>query len=174
MTTGFTPPTVAILAFPQTSASIVYGMYDLFASVGREWGLIVDGDPGPALLKPAVISARAGVIVTANGLRIEPHTTIAGVPNPDIVCVPELAIPPDAPLDGQFTEEKRWLARCYQQGTTIAAACSGALLLAEAGLLDGQEATTHWAYCDMLRRRYPQVKVREQRALVISGEAERL
>ncbi|HXD52570.1 MAG TPA: DJ-1/PfpI family protein, partial [Burkholderiales bacterium] len=168
------PPTVAILAYPQTSASIVYGMYDLFSSVGREWGFIVDGNPGPSMFKPVVIAARSGVIATANGLRVEPHATFADLPKPDIVCVPEIALPPDAPLDGQFDEEIAWLVRCYEQGATIAAACSGALLLAEGGLLDGQEATTHWAYCDALRRRYPQVKVREQRALVISGEAERL
>jgi transcriptional regulator GlxA family with amidase domain len=48
------------------------------------------------------------------------------------------------------------------------------MLLAEAGLLDGQEATTHWAYCDVLSRRYKSVKVNAQRALVISGEAQRL
>jgi transcriptional regulator GlxA family with amidase domain len=48
------------------------------------------------------------------------------------------------------------------------------MLLAEAGLLDGHEATTHWAYCDILARRYPAVKVRRQRALVVSGDGQRL
>jgi transcriptional regulator GlxA family with amidase domain len=48
------------------------------------------------------------------------------------------------------------------------------MLLAEAGLLDGHEATTHWAYCDILRRRYPLVNVRSQRALVVSGDGQRL
>jgi len=70
--------------------------------------------------------------------------------------------------------EIAWLKECYAAGATIATACSGALLLAEAGLLDDQEATTHWAYCDVLRRRYPAVKVRAERALVIAGEGQRL
>jgi transcriptional regulator GlxA family with amidase domain len=48
------------------------------------------------------------------------------------------------------------------------------MLLAEAGLLDGQEATTHWAWCDVLRERYPAVRVRPQRALVVAGEGQRL
>jgi transcriptional regulator GlxA family with amidase domain len=48
------------------------------------------------------------------------------------------------------------------------------MLLAEAGLLDGQDATTHWAWCDALRERHPSVKVREQRALVVTGEGQRL
>ena len=56
----------------------------------------------------------------------------------------------------------------------LAAGCSGAMLLAEAGLLDGQEATTHWAWCNVLQERFPQVMVRPQRALVVSGEGQRL
>ena len=48
------------------------------------------------------------------------------------------------------------------------------MLLAETGLLNGHEATTHWAYCDALARRYPAVKVHAQRALVVSGEGQRL
>jgi transcriptional regulator GlxA family with amidase domain len=48
------------------------------------------------------------------------------------------------------------------------------MLLAEAGLLDGWEATTHWGWCDVLRTRFPEVKVRTQRALVVSGDGQRL
>jgi transcriptional regulator GlxA family with amidase domain len=47
-------------------------------------------------------------------------------------------------------------------------------LLAHGGLLDGHEATTHWAYCDVLARQHPNVKVRRQRALVVSGDEHRL
>ena len=56
----------------------------------------------------------------------------------------------------------------------LATACSGALLLAEAGLLDGCDATTHWAYTDTLKRRYPKIRVHTQRALVVAGEGQRL
>ena len=42
------------------------------------------------------------------------------------------------------------------------------------GLLDGHEATTHWAYCDVMRSRYPACTVRKERALVVSGEGQRL
>jgi transcriptional regulator GlxA family with amidase domain len=90
------------------------------------------------------------------------------------VCVPDVNLPPGAPLEQRFTEEIAWLRQRYVAGATLATACSGAMLLAEAGLLDGQEATTHWAWCDVLHRRYPSVKVRTQRALVVSGEGHRL
>jgi transcriptional regulator GlxA family with amidase domain len=174
MSDGLKPVKVAILAFPATTASVVYGMYDLFMSAGRDWGIILGGQPGVEVMRPTVVSAKPGAITTANGVRIEPQTTMDECAPPDIVCVPELAIPPGQPLEGQFTSEVAWLKRRYDAGATLAAACSGAMLLAEAGLLDGHDATTHWAYCDVLQSRYPNVKVRSQRALVVSGEGQRL
>ena len=43
---------VAILAFPEVTASVVYGMYDILLSAGRDWGVIVDGRPGPSPIQP--------------------------------------------------------------------------------------------------------------------------
>jgi transcriptional regulator GlxA family with amidase domain len=168
------PATVAILAFPETTASLVYGMYDLFMSAGRDWEIIVDGKPGPALLRPVIVATRDEPFEAANGVRIAPQAAITEFPTPHIVCVPELTIPPGEPLEGRFPQEIDWLQHCHATGATLATACSGAMLLAEAGLLNGNEATTHWAYCDILRRRYPAVKVQAERALVVSGEGHRL
>lgn len=169
-----TPPVVAILAFPEVSASTVFGMYDLFMSAGRDWPLVTSGRAGAAVLAPRVVAATLEPITVANGVRIAPDCTLADCPAPAIACVPELAVPPGAPLAGRFEAAIAWLRQCYAAGATLATACSGALLLAEAGLLDGQEATTHWAYCDHLARAYPRVTVRAQRALVVSGEGQRL
>ena len=55
----------------------------------------------------------------------------------------------------------------------MASACSGAMLLAEAGLLAGCEATIHWAYVASLAR-YPGVRVRAERSLVVTGAGERI
>lgn len=168
------PARVAILALPETSASVIYGMYDMFMSAGRDWGLIVDGSPGAALIRPQVASLHKGAFMCGNDVRIVPQASLDECLDADVVCVPELLVPPGEPLDGRFIEEMAWLRRCYEGGAMLATACSGAMLLAEAGLLDGHEATTHWAYCDVMARRYPQIKVRGQRALVASGEGQRL
>lgn len=88
--------------------------------------------------------------------------------------MPEVTIPPGVPLEGKFEVETSFLRERYARGATLASACSGAMLLAEAGLLEGHAATTHWAYCDILARRYPTVSVQRQRALVVSGEGGRL
>lgn len=174
MSTAHAPVDIAILAFPETTASVTYGLYDLFMAVGRDWGFVVDGQPGPALVRPCIVSARADAFMAANDVWIAPQATLEERKDARIVCIPELAVPPVEPLTGRFGHEIEWLKRCYARGATIATACSGAVLLAEAGLLDGQEATTHWAYCDVLRSRYPAVRVRKERALVVSGEAQRL
>jgi transcriptional regulator GlxA family with amidase domain len=91
-----------------------------------------------------------------------------------VVIVPEITIPPGSPFEGRFEAEVAFLRECNGRGVMIASACSGAMLLAEAGLLDGKAATTHWAYCDVLARRYPSVRVERERALVVAGEGGRL
>jgi len=168
------PVSVALLVFPETTASVVYGMYDMFMAVGRDWGVIVDGQPGEQLMRPLVVAARPGALEVGNGVRITPHATLADCEPVEIVCVPEVNLPPGAPLAERFAQEIAWLEARHAQGTILASACSGAMLLAEAGLLDGLDATTHWAWCPVLAEQHPKVKVREQRALVVSGEGQRL
>jgi transcriptional regulator GlxA family with amidase domain len=129
------PISVAILAFPEVTASVVYGLYDLFRSAGRDWGMIVEGQPGPELVRPLVVSAQPGPFAAANGVRISPDCGLDERMTPDVVCIPEIFVAPEEPLAGRFTAEIAWLKRCYAAGSTLAATCSGALMLAEAGLL---------------------------------------
>jgi len=166
--------TIALLVFPETNASVVYGMYDMFMSAGRDWGVILEGQPGPQLMRPLLVAARSGALRVNNEVSITPHTTLAQCPPVDIVCVPEVNLPPGEPLDKRFATEIAWLKQRYGDGAILATACSGAMLLADGGLLDGLDATTHWAWCDALSKRHPTVNVRERRALVVTGEEQRL
>ena len=165
---------VAVVALPEAGASMVYGMYDLFACAGRDWGIVVDGRPGEPLIAPSVVAARCEPLAVGNGVIVHPDSSYDEAGIPDVVCVPELLVVPGEPLAGRFTAEVDFLKRCHAGGATLATACSGALLLAEAGLLDDEDATTHWAYCDFLQSQYPKVRVHAQRALVISGQGQRL
>lgn len=168
-----TQATVALLAGPHATASTLYGMYDLLGSVGRDWGLLLHGRLGDPLLNPLIVSRDGQGFRAVNGAWIEPDATLADCPTPAVVCVPDLFVAPGATLDG-YAAEIHWLRACQAQGSLLAAACTGALLLAEAGLLEGQDATTHWAYCDALARRHPSVWVYPRRTLVVSGEGQRL
>ena len=166
--------TVAILAFPETTASVVYGMYDLFMSVGRDWGFIVKGEAGPSRVKPLVVSRQKEPFAAGNEVFLTPNATLEDCPPVEIVCVPEVAVPPGQSLEGLFDVEVSWIRSRYESGALLASACSGAMLIAQTGLLDGHEATTHWAYCDVLSKRHPRVRVEKQRALVVSGEGGRI
>ncbi len=169
-----TPRTIAILVLPETTASVVYGMFDLFQGAGRDWPLITQGEPGQALLNALLVSRDGRPLTVCNGITIAPHVSLDSCPEDAVICVPEVNQEPGASLLPVYTDEIAWLRERHAQGATLAAACSGAMLFAEAGLLDGQEATTHWAWCDDMRTRFPRVQVCEQRALVVSGDGQRL
>ena len=168
------PLRVAILALPEASVSTVYGMYDLFASTGRDWEMIVNGQPGPVVIEPYTVSADGRRFQAGNGVWIEPDYALANSPAPDVICVPELQVSPAEDTRGCYARETDWINGHYAAGATLAAACSGALLLAEAGVLYGQDATTHWGYVEALTSRYPEVRIHPNRALVVSGEGQRI
>jgi transcriptional regulator GlxA family with amidase domain len=167
-------PRIAILAQPQTSASVVFGMYDLFCSAGRDWGLVTEGTAGKPLLAPEIVARTAETFDVANGVLVRPHRGFDASLTYDVVCVPELTLTPSEPVRGRFTAEVEWLASQHASGALLATACSGSVLLAETGLLAGNDATTHWAFCDALEENYPNVRVHRDRALVVTGEGQRL
>lgn len=165
---------VAIVAVPEATASTVYGLYDLFTSVGRDWDLLTTGRPGRGKARPFVVGESKQPVRAANGIPIRTDYAFADCPAPDIVCIPDLLLPPEADMAGRYGEAVTWLRTCYESGATLASACSGALLLAEAGLLDGRDATTHWGYCDVLGAKYPQVRLHPSRVLVATGDGQRI
>lgn len=168
------PLRVALLAPPAATASTLYGMYDLLSSAGRDWCWLQTGRPGPSLVEPLIVASDTTGFRAANGAWIQPDCRLDGALGAAVVCIPDLFVSPDEPLDGRFADEIAFLRRCHANGATIASACSGALLLAEAGLLDHHQATTHWAYCDSMARRYPNVRVRPGCSLVVTGDDQRL
>jgi len=165
---------IVLLAVPEVTASTLYGMFDLFASAGRDWSLITKGVPGPSLIRTRILSADGEGFHTANGAWVQPQGTLEEAVAPDVICMPDLLVAPGENIDGRHPRETRWLRENYAAGSTLATACTGVLLLAEAGLLDDTDTTTHWAYCDALSRDYPRARVHPERALVVSGEAQRL
>ncbi|MDQ2702056.1 MAG: helix-turn-helix domain-containing protein [Pseudomonadota bacterium] len=169
------PIEVAIIVCPQAGASTLYGMHDLLAGAGRDWEALMEGgsgDDGP--LRPRILSRDGMPLTIANGVVVTPEGRFEDCPHPDVVVVPELAVLPDSVLGRDLLPEIRWLRRWHDSGAIIATACSGTLLLAETGLLDGHPATTHWAFCDALQERHPGIDVQGHRALVVAGEGQRL
>jgi transcriptional regulator GlxA family with amidase domain len=165
---------VAILAMPEVMASALYGMYDLFASVGHDWMLLTKGVAGERRMRPYVVSSQPGGFYAPNNVWVRPDYSLADSPPPDIVCIPDFFAAPGTLCAGRHHAELSWLRQCHAAGATLASACSGAALLAEAGLLDGLEATTHWASCEALTLNHPAVQVHGKRALVVNRPDDRI
>ena len=99
-------------------------------------------------------AAEPGPVRTAGGLILDTPYGIDDLVTADTVIVPAAG---EAP--GQHAPLVEALRQAYANGARIASICTGAFLLAEAGLLDGRRATTHWAHAADLAARYPDVDV---------------
>ncbi len=168
------PLKVAIVGVPEVTASTLYGMFDLFSSPGRDFQFITTGEPGPQAMQPMIVARTPDAFAAANGVPIKPHHDFSNCPQPDIVCIPDFFVNPGDSVAGQYAEEAKWLAEVHGRGAILASACSGAVLLGEAGLLANCEATIHWGYVKTLTNNYPGVRVKLQQSLVLSGEAQRI
>ena len=147
-----------IVALPESAGSAIYGLVDVFASTGTLWREIVGDEPGRRLIRPKVVSLSLDPFLCGNGIPVRPDLTIEARSDAGIVVVPELWLAPDDNLKHRYDELKEWLRQRHRAGNTIYSACSGSVLLAASGLLDGKEATSHWGYSDVFRRSFPQVR----------------
>ncbi|MBJ7330301.1 MAG: helix-turn-helix domain-containing protein [Solirubrobacteraceae bacterium] len=169
------PQRVCILATPDSMASPISGLFEALRSVGELTAPEdrVEGDEQPFVVE--VVGERAGVLESASGLEVHVHRAVAEVDDADIVIIPSMAFGTEEEwIRGRYPTVVRWLSDMHGGGATICAACTGTNLAAETGLLDGCEATVHWASVTDFRRRHPEVRLRPADALVIAGDGGRL
>ncbi|MCK6449500.1 MAG: helix-turn-helix domain-containing protein [Alphaproteobacteria bacterium] len=163
------PLHVSVIVFPECDPSIIYGVYDTLWAAGRLSSAISGGARGTPLFEPRVVAADAGPLLLVTGVSVVPQDRIADVARTDIVFVPNVLVEASADLRALDRRLLDWIRDRYRGGAQLYAACGGSLVLAEAGLLDGHEATTHWGYAPLFRRLYPKVVLHEDRILVQSG-----
>ncbi len=136
---------VAILVIPGSALSAVYGLIDLFQTANRILGELQQAPDLRFQVKRCQLEQ--GQVFTAE----------AGGAAPAIVIVPPV-------LEGQAYLELQpeacaRLQSWYQQGAVVSSACAGSFLLAQAGLLSGRKATTHWQLEGAFRYAYPEVEL---------------
>jgi len=166
--------TVALLGTPEVSAATLFGFYDVLASTRRDWQMLHGGVPAASPFQPLIVTADGAPFVAGNGVGIRPDASFAECPRPDVVCITDLMVSPGEAAAFGYEREVEWLRGAWQAGATLASACSGALLLARTGLLDGCDATSHWAYCDLLARAHPRTRWHPERGLVVAGPEGRI
>ena len=113
-----------------------------------------------------VASVRPGPVTTSSGLTIMADTSLTHIRELDTLVVAGGAGVDDALADARLV---RGISRLAARARRVTSVCTGALLLAEAGLLAGRRVTTHWLACESLGARYPELKVEEDRIFVRDG-----
>ena len=166
---------VILLALPESYPGALYCLHELLGSVGRAWHGVT-GEPETAICRfsPLLVSRHGRPVASPAGSVIAVEAALAEVPAADIVIVTDLGLDLEAPPRGRWTDEVAWIRRMYEAGSVVCSICSGSLFLAEAALLDGLEATTHWSVAPLFREHYPEVRLRHERILCPAGPEHRI
>jgi AraC family transcriptional activator FtrA len=138
---------------------VVVVAYDGVALFEMAIAIEVFGLPRPELKVPwyelEVCSVESGPLRAPGALRLRARRRDSAIATADTIIVPGWRDPEETPparlLDA--------LRRAHRRGARVVSICSGAFVLAAAGLLDGRRATTHWRYTGALRDRYPSIRV---------------
>jgi transcriptional regulator GlxA family with amidase domain len=138
----------------------------VFAAFGPSWRELMELEEDPAEFDTRIVAAAADPFRCAGGVPVVPHAACADIERADVVIVTDLAISPESDPAVRWPDEAQWLVRMYEAGSIVCSVCSGSVLLARSGLLDGRPATTHWAYVDHFRQFHPNVRLEPERILV--------
>ena len=154
---------LGLLATKEVSPSSLFGLYDALSGAGQAWEVFVTGESPTPIFDVKIIGSSDKSFQCASGTQITPDISIGSTPDIDLIVVPGMNVSAIEPLESIENMSRDWIWSQHESGTRVVAACSGAVYLAAIGLLDGTEVTTHWAYSDLFRRYYPDVKLKLDR-----------
>lgn len=160
---------VSLLVIPESMVSPLSGLYDVLNC----FELLASFDNAVPALPPFsvdFVSTHRGRVETASGMPIDVNRSIKEVEFSDIVILPSILVEHGEWVTGRHADLVTWLTDMHRKGAMLCSACSGVLLLAETGLLDGLDATIHWAYAPTFRKNFPNVRLSLDNILVASGE----
>lgn len=155
---------IVLVAVPDAQILDVTGPLEVFSSADRELGRRGRAKPSYAL---HLAAPAAGPVSTSSGLSVVAGQAVSRVRGDlDTLIVAGGRGVGKATRDARLVGQ---IARLAGRARRVASVCTGAFLLAEAGLLDGRRATTHWAACARLADRYPSVAVESDPIFVRDG-----
>ena len=165
---------VGLVVVPETAPAVLYGLYEVFSTVGSAWEGLTGRPAGSVRMRVRLVAETEAPMVCAFGAPIRPDAIFATTPRLDLVIATDLLFDSSFEPRGHWPAATAWLKAQYDGGAIVASVCTGAVLLAEAGLLDGLEATTHWAVVGLLRSHYPAVCLQPGKVLALAGEGHRV
>jgi transcriptional regulator GlxA family with amidase domain len=165
---------VIIAGFHGALSTAITGVLDILSLTGVSWELIQSESPA-AKFKVWIASADGLSIKCINQVGIEAHMSFGQImssapimENLIAIIVPTIGSPIEYTL-AKNPEMTKFLQWGSEHNLMIAGNCTGNFFLAEAGLLDGKQATTHWGYKGFFEARYPQVDLRADKLITVDG-----
>lgn len=158
--------TVVVLlegSLPSTSIAPM----EILGTAGVLWEAFTSGGTGTPLFRVRAVSIDGRPTHNLIPVSIRPECSIDEVRKADLIVVPTAGADL-AEICRKNTRLVPWLQKWHRRGAAIAGICTGVTLLAEAGLLDGKPATTHWAFIPRFRERYPRVDWQAERFITES------
>ena len=150
----------------RTVWAVVFPGFELLDLSGPLCALNLATRTKRAFYQAEVFSARGGAIVSCSGVPIDTLKATPSGKRLDTLLI--VGGPADRPLEADV-ETVELIRDLAPRARRVASVCTGAFLLAAAGLLDGRVATTHWRYATDLQRRFPKVRVSADRIFVKDG-----
>ena len=154
---------VGILVFPEVEVLDFCGPFEVFSATRLDEDRRRE-DPSP--YEVTLVSDSRDVVTATGGLKVVPAHDLDDCPALDLLLVPGGWGTRKAMSNVRLVA---WIAERSKRASTLASVCTGSLLLAKAGLLDGRRATTHWKVLDEMRRLFPAVAVVDDEHVVEDG-----
>ena len=159
---------VTLVATPDTQVSPLSGLYETFNAFSLLSEFERDLPKKPFIVE--IVAPDANSKVDMSGLSVGTHQSCEEIEHTDIVIVPLMMVKGPDWVKGRYPVLVNWLRTMYSKGAIMCSACTGILLLAETGLLDGRTATIHWAFAPTFHRNLPNVKLKTKEILVTAGD----
>jgi transcriptional regulator GlxA family with amidase domain len=158
--------TIGFVVYPGVELIDICGPFDVFSGPDRLNRLLGKTD-APTYYRMEVFARQPGPVVSSSGMAIVANHALENVD----MEIDTLIVPGgdwmDEPLQDSILIE--WLKAMAPRVRRLVSVCTGAFLLAEAGLLDGRRVTTHWLYSKRLAREYPAITVESDQIFIRDG-----
>jgi transcriptional regulator GlxA family with amidase domain len=168
---GAEPTRVSLVALPEAVVSTLSGIYDVLHA-GSIVAPPAGGAPASRPFHVEIVGENEGWLDLASGIPIQVQRSVAAIEATDVVIVPSVLLPAGGWRIGRYPGLVTWLQAMHARRAVMCSACSGVFLLAETGLLDGQDVTVHFGYAREFASTFPAVAIHPEQALVVSGRRE--
>lgn len=162
---GILDVTVVLLDAGYMSTAIA--PIEIFHAAGTVWNWL-QGEELKPRFRVRIASIDGSSVTAICSLGLTPNCSIHDIKHTDIIILPASGWDVMDRI-AKHTDLLPWLRKWHERGAYVAGVCTGVAFLAEAGLLDGKQATTHWGVAEVLRERYPKVRWRTDQFVTEDG-----